>query len=461
LRWLFFSAILLLLYVAPTVLWLGAPIHPQGVAATHAPARWESIDLPFRPTYVVSIENVFWVCGADEMLAESEDEGRTWQVRHQKTDGEVLLHVGFINKLTGYATGTNGILLWTRDSGKTWMSNSSGPDSVRDAFFADQQHGLRQTNSGVDITHDGGSSWAAVSILKSDKDLESAKLVFGLAVLNGDRAAILVKDGPYSGQVIVYTVDGGKTWNKTDIPHSGIRRLVAHDGEYWVFGHEVIDRERGDGGYGVALAAHSRDGQDWAHGARSPNEFSNCNSQGCIIHDGAIVELYGEKPVLKALPADGTLSPKWAMAGNVVCTVGSNLRCADARPSETVPPAPEIDRPISQRIDTREPALGCLVCDLEPFPAPKSRAGKNVLELNFIVHKDGTVGDVRVKGAPARDVEISVERVVRSWVFEPPRQGGQASEETRKVKLGISCFSFPTNEEATCSFAVPPDPGGR
>ena len=146
------------------------------------------------------------------------------------------------------------------------------------------------------MTHDGGSSWAAVSILKSDKDLRSAKLISGLAVLDGDRAAILVKDNPYSGQVIVYTVDGGKTWSKTDIPHSGIRRLVAHGGEYWVFGHEVIDRERGDGGYGVALAAHSQDGLHWVHGVTSPNEYSACNSQGCIIHDGAIVELYQKKP---------------------------------------------------------------------------------------------------------------------------------------------------------------------
>jgi photosynthesis system II assembly factor YCF48-like protein len=460
LRYFFFTTILGLLYIAPTAPWIGPAINSSSVAATPAPAKWQSIALPFRPTYVTSVENVFWVGGTDEMLAESQDQGRTWQVRHQKADGEVVLHVGFLNKQTGYATGSNGLLLWTRDSGKTWTSNGSDPNSMRDVYFADQQHGLRETISGVDITHDGGSSWAPVSILKSDKDLRSAKLIFGLAVLDADRAAILVKDGPYSGQVIVYTVDGGETWNKTDIPHSGIRRLVAHDGEYWVFGHEVIDRERGDGGYGVALAAHSRDGLNWVHGARSPNEYSNCNSQGCIIHDGAIVELYGEKPLLTALPADGTLTPKWAMAGNVVCTVGSGLRCADARPSETVPPAPEIDRPISQSTGTREPAIGCLVCDLEPFPAPKSRVGKNVLELNFIVHKDGTVGDVRVKGAPARDVEISVERVVGSWVFEPPRQNGQALEETRKVRLGISCGSFPSNEEATCSFTVIPVAGG-
>jgi hypothetical protein len=460
LRCLFFAAILGLLHAGPTRPWFGAPLHSQSPSAPQSPARWESIDLPFRPTCVTSIENIFWVCGADEMLAESEDQGRTWQLTHQKTDGEVLLHVGFLNKVTGYATGTNGILLWTNDGGKTWTSSGSGPNSIRDVYFADKQHGLRQTTSGVDITHDGGSSWTAVSILKSDNDLRSAKLIFGLAVLDRDRAAILVKGGPYSGQVIVYTVDGAKTWNKTDIPHSEIRRLVAHGGEYWVFGHEVIDRERGDGGYGVALAAHSDDGFHWVHGVKSPNEYSDCNSQGCIIHDGAIVELYRQKPEFSALPADGTLTPNWAMAGNVVCTVGRTLKCVAARPSETVPPAPEIDRPISQRIDTREPAIGCLVCDLEPFPVPKNRVGQSVLELGFVVHRDGTVGEVTVKRAPSKDVEISVERAVASWIFEPPRQSGRALEETRKVKLGISCISFPSNKEATCSFVVIPAAGG-
>ena len=459
-RCLFFTAILVLLQLTPTDNWFGAPIHSQSLTTVQAPSRWESINLPFRPTYVTSVENVFWVCGADEMLAESEDEGRTWQLTHQKTDGEVLLHVGFLNKVTGYATGTNGILLWTRDSGKTWTSNGSSPTSMRDIYFADKQHGLRQTISGVDITHDGGSSWAAVSILKSDKDLRSAKLISGLAVLDGDRAAILVKDNPYSGQVIVYTVDGGKTWSKTDIPHSGIRRLVAHGGEYWVFGHEVIDRERGDGGYGVALAAHSEDGLHWVHGVRSPNEYSDCNSQGCIIHDGAIVELYGQKPKISVLPADGTLTPIWAMAGDVVCSVRRTLTCAGAHPSDMVPPAPEMNRPISQAIDARDAAIGCLICNLEPFPAPKNRVGKSVLELDFIVRKDGTVGAVTVKHAPAGDIPISVERAVASWVFEPPRQSGQAFEETRKVKLGVSCFSFPSNEEATCSFTAIPGAGG-
>ena len=117
-RCLFFTAILVLLHLTPTDHWFGAPIHSQSLTSAQGPSRWESINLPFRPTYVTSVENVFWVCGADEMLAESEDEGRTWQLTHQKTDGEVLLHVGFLNKVTGYATGTNGILLWTRDSGK-------------------------------------------------------------------------------------------------------------------------------------------------------------------------------------------------------------------------------------------------------------------------------------------------------------------------------------------------------
>jgi len=422
--------------------------------APQVPTAWQSVSLPFRPTYVTSIGNVFWVCGADEMVAESEDAGRTWQLRHQKADGEVLLHAGFLNKEIGYVAGTNGLLLWTRDSGKTWTTHGSSPETILDVYFADEKYGLRQTRSGVDISHDGGTSWAPVSILKTDRDLQSAKLVFGLAVLDSDRAAILVKGGPFSGQVIVYTLDAGKTWNKTDIPHSGIRRLVAHHKEYWAFGHEVIDSEKRGGGYGVALAAHSRDAVNWAHGVRSPNEYSDCNSQGCIIHDGAIVELYHEKPVFWALPGDGTLTPIWAMARDVVCTIGSTLKCASARPSGGVPPAPEMNRPISQSLVTRDPAVGCLVCSLEPFPVPKNLVGRGILDVDFLVQKDGTVRDVKVGHAPAKDIESSVERTVSAWLFEPPRQYGQPVEEKRRVNLGISCFAFPDNEEGTCSLTA-------
>jgi photosystem II stability/assembly factor-like uncharacterized protein len=54
------------------------------------PSVWWVASIPFRPTYVTYNSDVLWVCGVDEMIAMSDDGGKTWTVKHQKGDGEIL-----------------------------------------------------------------------------------------------------------------------------------------------------------------------------------------------------------------------------------------------------------------------------------------------------------------------------------------------------------------------------------
>ena len=103
---------------------LGATFTTETQSAPSAD-KWRSVSLPSRAIDVTSISNAFWVCGVNEMIAKSVDGGQTWQVKHQKADGEVLLHVAFIQEDLGYAAGTNGILLWTKDGGETWLESHS------------------------------------------------------------------------------------------------------------------------------------------------------------------------------------------------------------------------------------------------------------------------------------------------------------------------------------------------
>lgn len=49
--------------------------------------------------------------GADEMIAKSDDGGKSWQVKHQKADGELLLTIVFPTGLYGFASGSNGVFL--------------------------------------------------------------------------------------------------------------------------------------------------------------------------------------------------------------------------------------------------------------------------------------------------------------------------------------------------------------
>jgi hypothetical protein len=310
------------------------------------------------------------------------------------------------------------------------------------------------------MTSDGGSTWTPISALKSNEELAKFKIIWAVAALDGNHSAILLKEGPYSDQIFFITGYGGKNWRTVYLPSVGLRSLVIRNGEYWSFGHEVIERDQPGGGYSVPLALHSIDGVNWQHGTRSPNEYSDCNAQGCILWDGAIVDLYQKKPLFWALPADGSLTPKWAAARGTVCSVGSALKCAGARTSSAPPPRSEVSRLVSLAINPQADLPGCLICRLESFAVTRKLLGKGILYVNFIIRKDGTVGDVRVMRTPAKEIETAVANAIAAWVFQPPRKNGTPVERRRSLDLSVMCFALPSSDEGTCTLQIVQVPAG-
>jgi len=136
---------------------------------------------------------VLWVGGVDEMLARSQDGGQTWQVKHQKANGEVLLTVGLLAEKTVYASGTNGAIVWSDDGGETWRAWKAGPERVIDVVFTDASHGLRRTLSGVEITEDGGTHWSDVSVMKTDEGVRPFSNILGIAAVDAAHFALLLK----------------------------------------------------------------------------------------------------------------------------------------------------------------------------------------------------------------------------------------------------------------------------
>src|ERR1039458_5990307 len=60
-------------------------------------AAWTVRATPSPAADIVAVGNVFWVCGAEEMIASSSDGGVTWTVHHQTPGGKTLLHIEFVN----------------------------------------------------------------------------------------------------------------------------------------------------------------------------------------------------------------------------------------------------------------------------------------------------------------------------------------------------------------------------
>lgn len=420
-----------------------------------APATWHAANLPFRPMCIAASQNAIWVGGVDEMLAKSTDGGTTWQVKHQKIDGEVLLAVGFLGGDTIYAAGTNGIMEWSQDGGETWKSWISGSGRVTNVAFSDLKHGIRSTISGIQTTHDGGSQWSDVT----NETLSEYSEINGIGALDSLHQLVLLHK-PEGENMFLSTADGGKNWTPLHIDNTYAEFLFVHNGQYWAFGMEIVDRKN-HGGYSVPLALRSVDGTHWSHGAKAPNEFNACTTQGCNLFDGAIAELYGEKPEYFAFSADEVLTPKWAFAGSSICTIRSSVLCTDLAPSEKVPMRPVVDHPISMQPYGpmfKQPP-DCLSCYLHPFPVDKSLLPTPALQANLQVRyrlrKDGTISDVQMIGAPFEQIKGAILQDVQSWVFDPAHGEVPPMGIEHEVKITVTCMAFPSSPRANCTAFMP------
>ncbi len=109
------------------------PSSSRSVAPTAQGANlhWEEVFTPFPAANITAQGNVFWVCGANEMIASSSDGGKTWKLRHSRPDGTLLLNIAFVDEKVGHAAGRDGVLLSTVDGGKTWNSHTASEESSR------------------------------------------------------------------------------------------------------------------------------------------------------------------------------------------------------------------------------------------------------------------------------------------------------------------------------------------
>lgn len=319
---------------------------------------WTMVRPFLKPMSITATQDTFWMCGAEETIASSADGGTTWQVRHRKAGGSALLNIDFINGTIGHASGEDGLLLSTADGGSTWESRKLGPETVQAFSFAnsvdgiallsshrgrigigtlDEVQGVPFLDSHVLLTHDAGQHWEDAA-LNTNEELRPYTEFLSVAALDATHYLLGIRQ-PQVAVGYAVTSDGGRTWKLVHLDNVYATRVFLHDGQYWAFGIEYLDREHG-GGYGAPVSLHSNDGITWTHGVRGPNEFPSCNAQGCYLWDGVVENLYGTHERFWVLPQDGNLTKIWAIAGNRACTVGRNILCGPAVTTEQPPQRP-------------------------------------------------------------------------------------------------------------------------
>jgi photosystem II stability/assembly factor-like uncharacterized protein len=452
----------------------------SSLAADQSPTAangWKVVASPFRPVNITAQGATIWVCGVDEMIVSSDDGGATWEIKHQNRDGEVLLNISFVSDKVGHAAGTGGLMLSTDDGGRTWKKHLA-PGAVRGFSFADDSNGLAVVDDGhsrrvassdpaavmegtVKLTNDGGEHWKDIAAIDS-QELQPFSQTLSVAALDRSHFLMLRRQ-PEVEDVFVVTQDGGKSWKivrpQNDATNRALPRMVfAHQGEYWAFGYELVHRDKG-GGYGVPLTLHSKDGETWAHGVPGPKEFDSCNSQGCYMWDGAVEALYGEHEQFWALPQDGSLSGKWAIAGSAGCTVSSTLKCGRATATNKPADKPEVPGGIIYHNAHNDYlADGCLECPMDGIvPDKAGRPSMQQAHASMVVHRDGTVATASVDYPTSKRMSDDISRQLSNWLFEPAHEGVHTVETKKDFSLLLICGGIPGHPETNRCTVHRPD----
>jgi hypothetical protein len=399
-------------------------------------SAWNAHDFEFRVLNTTASSGSLWICGTDEAIAVSSDDGQNWEVKHRTPDGNSLLNIDFVNESFGYATGTGGIFLTTEDGGKTWLSRSVGKDTILQASFSDSQHGIIRTPSSLLFTADGGQHISVVSDGQNADDIKHFPYTFALVALDPAHMGIMMKDGSaqYDGQRFLISSDSGKTWAITLIPDSTIYSFVRIGGRYWAVGTQVIGKDKPGGGHAVAAAFYSSDGEKWTHANSDVSACQlhmcvACNQEGCFSSNGMITNPFHEKTTFSEFPSNAALTSKWSKSNSALCFVGSNLQCASLKQvgqakNEEGPPSPVA---VSFGPVGAETITGpqCILCQMDRLLIDKGAQGAFTIKLTITIAKNGTVTNVESDGAPTPEIKARIEQQAQQWLFEPYRKNGE------------------------------------
>jgi len=117
------------------------------------------------------------------------------------------------------AVGRFGMILLTRDSGKTWQEQPSGTSRALSAIsFADHQHGFIAGSGGTILaTNDGGVTWKA-------QRSGTREHLLGLYASSSMSAYVVGAFG-----TLLSTSDGGATWRKQELSWDRLIPLITKD----------------------------------------------------------------------------------------------------------------------------------------------------------------------------------------------------------------------------------------
>lgn len=145
-----------------------------------------------------------WAAGHGGIVLHTKDAGRSWEIlRESRPDSQPLFDIQFLSPQEGFACGAFDTFLKTTDGGRTWQSLPPGLDTMYNGMaFFDTRNGFLAGEFGTVLrTSDGGLSWEKLDL----GDRQGSW--FGILVLSRDEILVFGIAG-----ALRRSPDGGRTW---------------------------------------------------------------------------------------------------------------------------------------------------------------------------------------------------------------------------------------------------------
>jgi len=187
--------------------------------------------------------------GSPANILISHDGGETWTSRSMNADCKMLFDIKMINKNTGFACAatnedisqSNALILKTTDGGATWKNvyQSKRPfETTWKASFPNDLVGyvtIQSYNPDATVkqqrvakTTDGGNTWVEINLTEDATARE-----FGIGFIDENHGFVGTMNSGFE------TLDGGKTWSKTDMGRACNKIRIYRTANKKIYGYAI------------------------------------------------------------------------------------------------------------------------------------------------------------------------------------------------------------------------------
>lgn len=149
-------------------------------------------------------------------------QGDGWVIAESGAGGKDLNTVYFADSKRGWVAGDNGFVSRTLDGGLTWMQQSvETKDAINDIYFRNKEDGYLLAGNSIFQTDDGGQTWREIRRYFAT-DFGGAQPELYSVRFSGKKRGWVVgsisADERVVDSLVIYTDDGGKSWQRQRVP---------------------------------------------------------------------------------------------------------------------------------------------------------------------------------------------------------------------------------------------------